>query len=133
MDSESPGAGSDASVIGGNSRCERWGLGTRSAGIARLGRLGPALARLRAPQCGVRAATGSLRGLRSGVAPISRGYAQLRRGRQRFVRANAALAQGHGRASITVGFAELQPDDTAEGLVARADAELYRARRQQRG
>jgi diguanylate cyclase (GGDEF)-like protein len=40
------------------------------------------------------------------------------------------LAPEHG--SVTVGFAELQPGDAREELVARADAMLYRQRGQQR-
>jgi diguanylate cyclase (GGDEF)-like protein len=37
----------------------------------------------------------------------------------------ANLAGPYGPASATVGFAELQPNDTLEGLIARADASLY--------
>jgi diguanylate cyclase (GGDEF)-like protein len=41
---------------------------------------------------------------------------------------NAALAEVAGRGSVTVGLAELQPNDSPEDLVARADAALYRER-----
>ncbi|MBA2439380.1 MAG: GGDEF domain-containing protein, partial [Thermoleophilaceae bacterium] len=42
------------------------------------------------------------------------------------VNENLAAAPEHG--SITVGLAELQPDDSPKALIARADAALYRAR-----
>jgi diguanylate cyclase (GGDEF)-like protein len=45
---------------------------------------------------------------------------------------NAALAQAPGLGSVTVGLAELEPDDTPDDLVARADAMLYRERQQKR-
>jgi diguanylate cyclase (GGDEF)-like protein len=41
---------------------------------------------------------------------------------------NAALAEAALPASVTVGVAELQPTDSTEGLLARADAALYRER-----
>jgi diguanylate cyclase (GGDEF)-like protein len=41
---------------------------------------------------------------------------------------NAALAEVPEHPSVTVGFAELQPDDSAADLLARADAALYRER-----
>jgi diguanylate cyclase (GGDEF)-like protein len=41
---------------------------------------------------------------------------------------NAALAEVAGRGSVTVGLAELQPNDSPEDLIARADAALYRER-----
>ena len=44
----------------------------------------------------------------------------------------AALAEAPEHGSVTVGLAELRPDDSTEDLVARADAALYRERRQQR-
>ncbi len=50
----------------------------------------------------------------------------------RFELVGTTLAQGPEHASVTVGLAELQPDETAEVLVARADDMLYRQRRQQR-
>jgi diguanylate cyclase (GGDEF)-like protein len=43
---------------------------------------------------------------------------------ERFARANAILAENH-QASITVGLAELDADDTLEDLVERADAAMY--------
>jgi diguanylate cyclase (GGDEF)-like protein len=45
---------------------------------------------------------------------------------------NAALAQLPEHGSVTVGLAELQPGDSPEDLVARADAALYRERARQR-
>jgi diguanylate cyclase (GGDEF)-like protein len=45
---------------------------------------------------------------------------------------NAAIAEATDHGSVTVGLAELQQDDSAETLVARADAALYRRRQQQR-
>ena len=47
---------------------------------------------------------------------------------ERFVLVNANLAESH-QASITVGLAELQKDDSLEDLIARADEALYRERR----
>jgi diguanylate cyclase (GGDEF)-like protein len=41
---------------------------------------------------------------------------------------NAALARAPEPASVTVGIAELEPGDSAEDLLARADAALYRER-----
>lgn len=51
---------------------------------------------------------------------------------KRFVDVNALLAAPPGSGSVTVGLAELLPNDTAEDLVGRADAALYRARQRQR-
>ena len=48
--------------------------------------------------------------------------------RQRFVDVSATLASGPARASITVGFAELGGEDSAEDLIARADADLLACR-----
>lgn len=45
---------------------------------------------------------------------------------------NAALAANPELGSITVGLAELEPGDSPEDLIARADAALYRARQLQR-
>jgi diguanylate cyclase (GGDEF)-like protein len=45
---------------------------------------------------------------------------------------NTALAEAPKPASITVGVAELQPNDSIEDLLARADAALYRERPPQR-
>ena len=44
-----------------------------------------------------------------------------------------ALEEAPGHGSVTVGFADLQPDDSAEDLIARADTALHRARHQQSG
>jgi diguanylate cyclase (GGDEF)-like protein len=52
--------------------------------------------------------------------------------RERLARVNKALAAAPGQGSVTVGVAELRPDDLTEDLVARADAELYLARLKQR-
>jgi diguanylate cyclase (GGDEF)-like protein len=45
---------------------------------------------------------------------------------------NAALAQAAVPASVTVGVTELQPTDSIEDLLARADAALYRERLESR-
>ena len=45
---------------------------------------------------------------------------------------NTALQEANEQGSVTVGLAELQPDDSPEDLVARADAALYRQRQEQR-
>jgi len=50
---------------------------------------------------------------------------------KRFALINAALAEAPEPGSITIGLTELQPHDSPEELLARADAELYRER--QRG
>jgi PleD family two-component response regulator len=47
--------------------------------------------------------------------------------------ANAALADAPEHGSMTVGFTELRPSDSADTLIARADAALYREREQRRG
>jgi len=47
---------------------------------------------------------------------------------KRFALVNAVLAEAPERGSITIGLAELQPDDSPEDLLARADAALYRER-----
>jgi len=45
--------------------------------------------------------------------------------RQRFLDVSDALASGPpGGGSVTVGFAELAGDDTAEDLIRRSDADL---------
>ena len=51
----------------------------------------------------------------------------------RLTEVQAALAQAPERGSVTVGLAELLPGESAEALVARADAALYRERERQRG
>lgn len=51
--------------------------------------------------------------------------------RQRFAGVSAALAESPSKGSITVGFAELGDNDTAEDLIRRADADLL-ARREYR-
>ena len=47
---------------------------------------------------------------------------------ERLALVNALLAEAPEHGSVTVGLAELRPDDSAEDLVGRADAELYRQR-----
>ena len=54
---------------------------------------------------------------------------ELDRVRQRFADVSDALAGGPTAAAITVGFAELADDDSAEDLVKRADADLLARRR----
>lgn len=51
---------------------------------------------------------------------------------QRFAQVNAALADAPEHGSVTVGLAEMQPDDSLGDLVARADAALYQQRREER-
>ena len=46
---------------------------------------------------------------------------------ERLANVNAALS-GAEPGSVTIGLAELQPDDSLEELIARADSALYRAR-----
>jgi diguanylate cyclase (GGDEF)-like protein len=50
---------------------------------------------------------------------------------ERFSRVNADLAATR-EASVTIGLAELEPDDSVEDLVARADHALYRERQRLR-
>lgn len=40
----------------------------------------------------------------------------------------AALAVSQPSGSLSVGFAELRPEETLEDLLARGDAELYRVK-----
>ena len=47
---------------------------------------------------------------------------------KRFALVNATLAEAPEPGSITIGLTELQPHDSPEDLLARADAELYRER-----
>jgi diguanylate cyclase (GGDEF)-like protein len=51
---------------------------------------------------------------------------------KRLALVNAALAEAPEHGSVTVGLAELRPDDSPEDLVTRADAALYRQRQEQR-
>ena len=51
---------------------------------------------------------------------------------ERFALVNADLAETHN-ASVTVGLAELEADDSLESLIAHADQVMYRARQQSRG
>lgn len=46
----------------------------------------------------------------------------------RFARVNQLLGRTPGNASVTVGLAQLQPQDTSHQLIARADADLYQQR-----
>jgi GGDEF domain-containing protein len=48
--------------------------------------------------------------------------------RQRFDEVSDALAAGSIKASITVGFAELGDDDSAEDMIRRADEDLLARR-----
>ncbi len=49
-----------------------------------------------------------------------------------FAVVNPILAEAPEHGSVTVGLAELRSEDSAEDLVARADAALYLERRQRR-
>jgi diguanylate cyclase (GGDEF)-like protein len=51
---------------------------------------------------------------------------------ERFALVNAALAEAPNHGSVTIGLAELQPGDSPQDLIARADAALYRTRDQYR-
>jgi diguanylate cyclase (GGDEF)-like protein len=55
--------------------------------------------------------------------------ANVKRVRQRFADVSNALAMGPTKGSITVGFAELGKDDSAEDLIRRADADLLAHRK----
>jgi diguanylate cyclase (GGDEF)-like protein len=57
------------------------------------------------------------------------GGLDMAEGTKRLTLVNHALARVPEPGSVTVGLAELQADDSPEGLVARADAELYCLRR----
>ena len=50
--------------------------------------------------------------------------ADVKRVRQRFTDVSNALAAGPTKGSITVGFAKLGENDSAEDLIRRADADL---------
>ncbi len=50
----------------------------------------------------------------------------------RFERVNVELAGSPEHGSVTVGVVDLQPDETVESIVARADVALYEQRRVQR-
>jgi diguanylate cyclase (GGDEF)-like protein len=51
---------------------------------------------------------------------------------ERLALVNTVLAHRPEHGSVTLGLAELGPEDSLESLVARADAELYRVRQTQR-
>ena len=51
---------------------------------------------------------------------------------ERLAHVNEALARTSEQGSVTVGLTVLQPDDSPEEIVARADAALYRQRLEQR-
>ncbi|GAC1326672.1 MAG: hypothetical protein NVSMB13_12070 [Mycobacteriales bacterium] len=48
---------------------------------------------------------------------------------KRFAQVHAALATGEHQGEVTVGLAELRPEDSLDDLIARADAALYELRR----
>ncbi|MET3803354.1 diguanylate cyclase (GGDEF)-like protein [Nakamurella sp. UYEF19] len=52
--------------------------------------------------------------------------------RGRFLQVNEMLAVATHLWSVSVGLAELRPGDTSTDLIARADADLYRVRRESR-
>ncbi|GAC1363970.1 MAG: hypothetical protein NVSMB32_06040 [Actinomycetota bacterium] len=52
---------------------------------------------------------------------------------QRLALVNRALALLPERPSVTMGLAQLRPEDTAQDLLARADAALYQERQRDRG
>jgi diguanylate cyclase (GGDEF)-like protein len=51
---------------------------------------------------------------------------------ERFALVNASLAASAVPATVTIGIAQLRPDESLDSVIQRADAELYRNRRQQR-
>jgi diguanylate cyclase (GGDEF)-like protein len=59
-------------------------------------------------------------------------HTDIRKIHQRFTDVSVALAAGPTHGSITVGFAELDTNDSAHDLIHRADADLL-ARREQQG
>jgi GGDEF domain-containing protein len=59
-------------------------------------------------------------------------HTDVREIRQRFTDVSATLAAGPTQGSITVGFAELDANDSAHDLIRRADSDLL-ARRDQPG
>ena len=80
-------------------------------------------------------------GLRSNDLIIRYGYDQficallglnMAGATKRLTLVTAELGDAHGHGSLTLGLAELQPDDSTQDLVALADAALYR-QRQHRG
>ena len=48
---------------------------------------------------------------------------------ERFAAVKARLAAGHPTASVSIGLAELRPNDTPESIIARADTAMYATRR----
>jgi diguanylate cyclase (GGDEF)-like protein len=52
--------------------------------------------------------------------------------KERLALVNPALAQAPEHGSVTIGLAELQPGDSPDDLVARADAALYQERQRRR-
>jgi diguanylate cyclase (GGDEF)-like protein len=48
--------------------------------------------------------------------------------RKRVVSINASLSSASEPGSVTVGLAELEPTDSRDALIERADVDLYRAR-----
>jgi diguanylate cyclase (GGDEF)-like protein len=52
---------------------------------------------------------------------------------KRFAAVSTALGEAPERGSVSIGLAELQPEDLPEELVARADAALYQERDRARG
>ena len=54
--------------------------------------------------------------------------AELDEARGRFDQIRQTIEDQHGAASISVGLAALQPDDTLDELTARGDMALYEAR-----
>ncbi len=52
---------------------------------------------------------------------------------RRFAQVNTALATGEHQGEVTVGLAELRPDDSLDDLIARADAALYELRQARPG
>jgi diguanylate cyclase (GGDEF)-like protein len=56
----------------------------------------------------------------------------LAEARKRLDEINEVLAEAVEPGSVTVGFAEMRHDDSADDLIARADAALYRQRRKHR-
>jgi diguanylate cyclase (GGDEF)-like protein len=50
---------------------------------------------------------------------------------KRFSLVNSVLARAAAHGSVTAGIAELQPDDTIETIISKADADLYRQRERQ--
>jgi hypothetical protein len=77
----------------------------------------------------LRLATAEQTSVTSAPRPVSESSAEMSRGQ--LLTVNAQLA-ATGKASVTIGLAELEANDALEDLLARADQALYRERQRPR-